>query len=139
MSQSNNTTKGSRKLISITPSTDSDGTQINLYSYEISKDGKTFTQTVKTRRTPKFKDHKYNPEKDQANVVQLLVKYFNEYNFETNNQLEEFRLLTKDSSKMKTIIAYIESNSQVHLTQIELRNLVNSEILPKINVKISFN
>ena len=139
MSSTNNSTKGMRKLISITPATDSDGSQISLYSYEITKDGKTFTQTVKTRRTPKFKDHKFDLEKDKTNVVQLLVKYFNEYKFENANQLEEFRVLTKDSSKLKTIISHIETTLNVHLTQLELRNLINSEITPKITVKISFD
>ena len=139
MSSTNNSTKGMRKLVSITPATDSDGSQISLYSYEITKDGKTFTQTVKTRRTPKFKDHKFDPEKDKTSVVQLLVKYFNEYKFENANQLEEFRVLTKDSSKLKTIISHIETTLNVHLTQLELRNLINSEITPKITVKISFN
>ena len=139
MSSTNNSTKGTRKLISITPATDSDGSQISLYSYEITKDGKTFTQTVKTRRTPKFKDHKFDLEKDKTSVVQLLVKYFNEYKFENANQLEEFRVLTKDSSKLKTIISHIETTLNVHLTQLELRNLINSEISPKINVKISFS
>ena len=138
MSQSNNTTKGTRKLVSITPSTDSDGTQINLYSYEISKDGKIFTQTVKTRRTPKFKDHKYNPEKDQTNVVQLLVKYFNEYNFETNNQLEEFRILTKDNTKLKQIIDHLQTTLNVHLTQLQLKQIIATDLTAKLKVKVTF-
>lgn len=135
MSQS---TKGSRKLLSITPSTDSDGTQINVYSYELTKDGKTTTQTVKSRRSPKFKDQKYNQEKDKTNVVNFLIKYFNEYNFENTNQLEEFRLLSRDSSKLKLIIQDIESSLNIHLTQIELRNLINNEIYTRMNVKITF-
>ena len=89
-----------RKLVSIVPAKDSDGTEINIYTYEVEKNGKISTQTVKTRKTLKYKGNKYDANEHSQQVLDELIKYFNEYKFETSNQLEEFRIMTKNNEKL---------------------------------------
>ena len=131
-------TKPTRKLISVEPSVDSDGTAISLYTYEVCKNGVTTTQTVKARRTPKYKDCRYEPDKHQTQVTNELIKYFNNYNFSTSNHLEEFRVLTKDNTKLKQIIDHIQTTLNVHLTQLQLKQIIATELTSKLKVRISF-
>ena len=138
MLKMSNESKPTRKLIKIEPSVDSDGTQISLYTYEVTKNGVTSIQTVKTRRTPKYKDCKYDVEKHKTSVVNELVKYFNSYKFQTANQLEEFRVLTKDNNKLKQIIDHIQTTLNIHLTQIQLKQIIATELTAKLKVKIQF-
>ena len=133
-----NDSKPTRKLIRIDPAVDSDGTQISLYTYEVTKNGVVTTQTVKTRRTPKYKDCKYEPDKHKTMVIDELVKYFNSYNYTTSNQLEEFRVLTKDNTKLKQIIDHLQTTLNVHLTQIQLKQIIATDLISKLKVKISF-
>ena len=138
MLKMSNESKPTRKLIKIEPSVDSDGTQISLYTYEVTKNGVTSIQTVKTRRTPKYKDCKYEPDKHKTMVIDELVKYFNSYNYTTSNQLEEFRVLTKDNIKLKQIIDHLQTTLNVHLTQIQLKQIIATDLISKLKVKISF-
>ena len=133
-----NDSKPTRKLIKIEPAVDSDGTQISLYTYEVTKNGVVTTQTVKTRRTPKYKDCKYEPDKHKTMVVDELVKYFNSYNYTTSNQLEEFRILTKDNTKLKQIIDHLQTTLNVHLTQLQLKQIIATDLISKLKVKIQF-
>ena len=133
-----NDSKPTRKLIRIDPAVDSDGTQISLYTYEVTKNGVVTTQTVKTRRTPKYKDCKYESDKHKTLVIDELVKYFNSYNYTTSNQLEEFRVLTKDNTKLKQIIDHLQTTLNVHLTQLQLKQIIATDLISKLKVKISF-
>ena len=112
MSTQNKTTN--RKLLSVDPATDSDGSQINVYTYEVERNGKTSIQTVKTRKTHKYKDNKYNPNTDKKVVVDELIKYFNNYKYETGNQLEEFRVMSKSNEKLKIIVEHIFNTLQIY-------------------------
>ena len=138
MLKMSNEAKPTRKLIKIEPSVDSDGTQISLYTYEVTKNGVVTTQTVKTRRTPKYKDCKYEPTKHKTMVVDELVKYFNSYKYSTQNQLEEFHVLTKDNNKLKQIIDHIQNTLNIHLTQIQLKQIIATELTTKLKVKVTF-
>ena len=128
-----------RKLISVEPAKDNDGTEINVYKYEVTRNGKTTTQTVKTRKTNKYKENKYNPEEHKDLVVKELIKYFNTYKYETNNQLDEFRIMTKNNEKLKIIVDHLFTTLQVKLTQLQVKQLISTELITKMSVKISFN
>ena len=139
MTSSPKTTKAcNRKLVSITPSKDTDGSDISVYTYEVEKNGKVSTQTVKTRKTKKY-EKKYNAEEHLQLVVDVLIKYFNNYKFENTNQLEEFRILTKNNEKLRTIVDHIFNTLQIKITQLQLKQLIATELIEKMNVKISFN
>ena len=122
-----------RKLVSIVPAKDSDGTEISIYTYEVEKNGKISTQTVKTRKTLKYKGNKYDANEHSQQVLDELIKYFNEYKFETSNQLEEFRIMTKNNEKLKIIVDHIYKTLQIKLTQLQLKQLID-----RLSVKINF-
>lgn len=128
-----------RKLLSVEPSKDNDGSNINIYKYEVNNNGKITTQTVKTRKTNKYKDNKYVPEEHKDAVVKELIKYFTNYKYTTNNELDEFRIMTKNNEKLKIIVDHIFNTLQIKLTQLQIKQLVISELLDKMSVKISFN
>lgn len=136
MAASNKTSN--RKLLSVEPAKDSDGSNISVYKYEVEKNGKMSIQTVKTRKNPKYKDNKYIPEQHKSQVITELLNYFSNYKFESQNQLEEFRLLTKSNDKLKHIVDHIFNKLQVKITQLQLKQLIATEISNKITVKISF-
>lgn len=127
-----------RKLVSVEAAKDTDGSEISVYKYEVEKDGKVSTQTVKTRKTRKY-ENKYNTEQHSKSVVDAMIKYFNSYKFETSNQLEEFRLLTKNNEKLKLIVEHIFNTLQIKITQLQLKQLIATQLIEKMNVKISFN
>jgi len=127
-----------RKLVSIVPAKDSDGTEINIYTYEVEKNGKISTQTVKTRKTLKYKGNKYDANEHSQQVLDELIKYFNEYKFETSNQLEEFRIMTKNNEKLKIIVDHIYKTLQIKLTQLQLKQLIATELINRLSVKINF-
>lgn len=127
-----------RTLKSIQPAKDTDGTDISVYTYEVEKNGKISTQTVKARKTKKY-ENKYNPEEHLKVVTDELIKYFNNYKFENANQLEEFRLLTKNNEKLRMIVDHIFTKLQIKITQLQLRQLIATEISDKMKVKILFN
>ena len=127
-----------RTLKSVQPGKDSDGTDISVYTYEVEKNGKISTQTVKARKTKKY-ENKYNAEEHLKLVSDELIKYFNSYKFESANQLEEFRVLTKNNEKLRLIVDHIFTKLQVKITQLQLRQLIATEIINKMSVKISFN
>lgn len=128
-----------RKLISVEPAKDDDGTEINIYKYEVTRNGKTTTQTVKTRKTNKYKENKYVPEEHKDLVVKELIKYFNNYKYESTNHLDEFRVLTKNNEKLRIIVDHLFTTLQVKLTQLQLKQLIIAELYSKMSVKISFN
>lgn len=128
-----------RKLISVEPSTDSDGTEISIYTYEVEKNGRVTTQTVKTRKTRKYKDNKYVADEHDKLVIPELIKYFNTYKFETNNQLEEFYCMTKNNEKLKLIIEHLYNTLQIKLTQLQVKQLIATQLINKLTVKINFN
>lgn len=136
MSTQNKTTN--RKLISVDPATDSDGSQINVYTYEVERNGKTSIQTVKTRKTHKYKDNKYNPNTDKKVVVDELIKYFNNYKYETGNQLEEFRVMSKSNEKLKIIVEHIFNTLQIKLTQLQIKQLIATDLINSLQVTIKF-
>ena len=127
-----------RKLVSIVPAKDSDGTEINIYTYEVEKNGKISTQTVKTRKTLKYKGNKYDANEHSQQVLDELIKYFNEYKFETSNQLEEFRIMTKNNEKLKIIVDHIYKTLQIKLTQLQLKQLIATQLIDRLSVKINF-
>ncbi|MBO5141524.1 MAG: hypothetical protein J6C46_00750 [Clostridia bacterium] len=127
-----------RTLKSVQPAKDTDGTDISVYTYEVEKNGKISTQTVKARKTKKY-ENKYNAEEHLKLVTDELIKYFNSYKFESANQLEEFRVLTKNNEKLRLIVDHIFTKLQVKITQLQLRQLIATEIINKMSVKISFN
>lgn len=127
-----------RKLISVEPAKDNDGSEINVYKYEVTRNGKTTTQTVKTRKTNKYKENKYNPEEDKDKVVGELIKYFNNYKYTTLNYLDEFRVMTKSNEKLKIIVDHLFTTLQVKLTQLQVKQLINTELINRMSVKISF-
>ena len=127
-----------RKLLSVDPATDSDGSQINVYTYEVERNGKTSIQTVKTRKTHKYKDNKYDPNTHKETVVNELIKYFNSYKYETNNQLEEFRLMSKNNEKLKIIVDYIFTKLQIKLTQLQIKQLIATDLISRLQVNIKF-
>lgn len=127
-----------RKLVSVEAAKDTDGSEISVYKYEVEKDGKVSTQTVKTRKTRKY-ENKYNTEQHSKSVVDAMIKYFNSYKFETSNQLEEFRLLTKNNEKLKLIVEHIFNTLQIKITQLQLKQLIATQLIERMNVKISFN
>jgi len=126
------------KLVSIVPAKDSDGTEINIYTYEVEKNGKISTQTVKTRKTLKYKGNKYDANEHSQQVLDELIKYFNEYKFETSNQLEEFRIMTKNNEKLKIIVDHIYKTLQIKLTQLQLKQLIATQLIDRLSVKINF-
>lgn len=127
-----------RTLKSVQPAKDTDGTDISVYTYEVEKNGKISTQTVKARKTKKY-ENKYNAEEHLKLVTDELIKYFNSYKFESANQLEEFRVMTKNNEKLRMIVDHIFTKLQVKITQLQLRQLIATEIINKMSVKISFN
>ena len=126
-----------RKLVSVSSSKDSDGCDLSIYTYEVEKNGKVSTQIVKTRKTKKF-EVKYNAEEHLKTVVNELIKYFNNYKFEMNNQLEEFKVMTRNSEKLKTIVDHIYDVLQIKLTQLQVKQLIATQIFDRIKVKINF-
>ena len=126
-----------RKLVSVSSSKDSDGCDLSIYTYEVEKNGKVSTQIVKTRKTKKF-EVKYNAEEHLKTVVDELIKYFNNYKFEMNNQLEEFKVMTRNSEKLKTIVDHIYDVLQIKLTQLQVKQLIATQIFDRIKVKINF-
>ena len=137
MSTQNKTTN--RKLISVNPSKDTDGTEISIYTYEVERNGRVTTQTVKTRKTRKYKDNKYVADEHKQTVVDELVKYFNNYKYENSNQLDEFYVMIKNNEKLKSIIEHLYNTLQIKLTQLQVKQLIATEIINKLNVKINFN
>lgn len=133
------TTKTSnRKLISIESAKDTDGTDLSIYKYEVEKNGKTGIQTVKTRKTRKYKDQRYDPTKDKDQVITELIKYFNNYKFTQDNQLDEFRLLARNNAKLKEIVEHLFATIKIKLTQLELRQIINVDLSERIKVSIKF-
>ena len=126
-----------RTLKSVQPGKDSDGTDISVYTYEVEKNGKISTQTVKARKTKKY-ENKYNADEHLKLVTDELINYFNNYKFENANQLEEFRVLTKDNTKLKQIIDHLQTTLNVHLTQLQLKQIIATDLISKLKVKISF-
>ena len=135
----NQTKNTIRKLLSVEPSKDNDGSNINIYKYEVNNNGKITTQTVKTRKTNKYKDNKYVPEEHKDVVVKELIKYFTEYKYTTKNELDEFRVMTKNNETLKIIVDHLFNTLQIKLTQLQIKQLVISDLLDKMTVKISFN
>lgn len=127
-----------RTLKSVQPAKDTDGTDISVYTYEVEKNGKISTQTVKARKTKKY-ENKYNADEHLKLVTDELIKYFNNYKFENTNQLEEFRVLTKNNEKLRLIVDHIYSKLQVKITQLQLRQVIATQLIEKMSVKISFN
>ena len=133
------TTKTSnRKLISIESAKDTDGTDLSIYKYEVEKNGKTVVQTVKTRKTRKYKENKFNVEQHLETVLKALTEYFNSYEYKSNNQEEEFRQFIRDSVNLKLLVDELFNRIQIKLTQLELKKLITTHLLPKMNIKVSF-
>lgn len=128
-----------RKLISVEPAKDNDGTEINIYKYEVTKNGKTSTQIVRTRKTNKYKENKYVQSEHKDLVVKELINYFNTYKYTSTNHIDEFRIMTKNNEKLKIIVDHIFTTLQVKLTQLQLKQLINAELINRMTVKISFN
>ena len=77
--------------------------------------------------------------KSNQTVVDELVKYFNNYKYENSNQLDEFYVMIKNNEKLKSIIEHLYNTLQIKLTQLQVKQLIATEIINKLNVKINFN
>ena len=132
------TTKSNRKLLAIEPSTDTDGSNITLYKYEVERGDKTIIQTVKTRKTRKYVENKYNETQHKEQIVIELKNYFKNYHFKNNNQLEEFKLIIRANSELKLIVDHLFKVCGVKLTQMQVRTLIVNELMNSIKVKLEF-
>lgn len=127
-----------RTLIDIKEGVDSDGTNINIYTYEVEKDGVIKTQNVKTRRTTKYKEKKFNKDEHTTQVVNWLKEYFTKYEYKTNDHLNEYKAFVRNTKLLKELVDVIYEAIKIRVTQVQAKQLIYEHLMPKLQIKISF-